>query len=71
MNKAKNVSTGPGERKTNDGFTEQLNAKKIVNEQEQNKISNDQNNPDEQDSETEEQTNTDDSLTEDKKEGIY
>lgn len=70
MKNVKKAVAGPGKRKTNDGFTEQLNAKKIVNEQDQNKISNSQTNLKEPDAEDE---SDDEQVDEDKKEklGIY
>ena len=44
MKRDERSTAGPGERKTNDGLNKQMNEKKIVNEQDQEQISNDENN---------------------------
>ncbi|HTF31933.1 MAG TPA: hypothetical protein VK625_23910 [Flavitalea sp.] len=72
MKNVKKVVVGPGKRKTNDGFTEQMNEKKIVNEQDQNKISNSQTNLKEPDTEDENDNELLDATSdEDKKEKFY
>ena len=68
MKNVKKVVAGPGKRKANDGFTEQMNEKKIVNEQDQNKISNNQPNLKEPDTEDD---SDDEQVDEDKKEKFY
>ena len=72
MKNIKKTVAGPGKRKTNDGFTEQMNEKKIVNEQDQNKISNSQTNLKEPDTEDESDNELlDESSNEDNKERFY
>jgi len=72
MKNEKKAVAGPGKRKANDGFTKQMNEKKIVNEQDQNKISNSQTNLKEPDTEDENDNELLDATSdEDKKEKFY